>query len=374
MPQADSTRVRPAARSHASEEHWREVHEQLRGIARRRAALDAEEANLLRQAGALQLWRKLGYSSASEYMERELGYAPRTAVERLRVADALSQLPHLAAALTSGELRYSAVRELSRVVTPETEALWIDATRGQKVRQVQTMVAGRRHGDKPDDPARARVEGRQRATFELSPRAAAALHQARAALEAELGSRLNDDAFIEALCRRALDPSSVRGHRRRRTLSNRPSRDKGRSAARMPRISEHLRKQVLERDERCVVPGCHTTLKLDAYPIRNGGKARLRLAELCTMCRAHGRALRAGSLTLTGACPNELEFSWSPRARSKARRDAIGAGPSLRPPERRPAPPRPTQRAHRNGRNLQRPRRPRLSTARARNRRSSGST
>ena len=42
-------------RRHAAE--WARVDQKLRGIAARRAALDAEEANLLRDAEELKLWR-----------------------------------------------------------------------------------------------------------------------------------------------------------------------------------------------------------------------------------------------------------------------------------------------------------------------------
>ena len=36
-------------------EHWQVLHQQLRGIAKRRAALDAEEARCLREADTLKL-------------------------------------------------------------------------------------------------------------------------------------------------------------------------------------------------------------------------------------------------------------------------------------------------------------------------------
>jgi hypothetical protein len=55
-------------------ESWQALHQRLRGIAKRRAALDAEEAQCLREAQALQLWRQLGYVHMAEYLERELGY------------------------------------------------------------------------------------------------------------------------------------------------------------------------------------------------------------------------------------------------------------------------------------------------------------
>ena len=93
---------------------WREVDGQLRSLAVRRAALDAQEARLLREAERLQIWRPLGMVSALDYMERVLGYAPHSAMERLRVARALQSLPvnalfscHNAVRTTAGTGRIS---------------------------------------------------------------------------------------------------------------------------------------------------------------------------------------------------------------------------------------------------------------------------
>src|SRR5690606_26210864 len=79
------------------------VHRELRRIAKARGGLDLEEAAALREAQALGLWRRYGYSSLIEYMELELGYAPRAAVEGLRVAHAIVELPQIAKGLESGE-------------------------------------------------------------------------------------------------------------------------------------------------------------------------------------------------------------------------------------------------------------------------------
>lgn len=45
-----------------------EVDRQLRKVAERRAALDAEEARLLREAERLQIWLPLGMVSVLDYM------------------------------------------------------------------------------------------------------------------------------------------------------------------------------------------------------------------------------------------------------------------------------------------------------------------
>src|SRR5579862_6154031 len=85
---------------------WREVDRKLRSIAKRRAGLDAEEARWLREAERLRLWREIGYVSMLEYLEDVFGYTPHVALERLRVARALGELPELGEALESGELSH----------------------------------------------------------------------------------------------------------------------------------------------------------------------------------------------------------------------------------------------------------------------------
>src|SRR5438270_13446443 len=97
-----------------SDRDWREVDRELRGIAKRRAALDAEEARWLREARRLMIWREVGCGSLAEYMERRLGYGPHTAMERLRVALAIEERPASEHALADGELPFSAGGERAR--------------------------------------------------------------------------------------------------------------------------------------------------------------------------------------------------------------------------------------------------------------------
>jgi hypothetical protein len=101
-------------------------------------------------------------------------------------------------------LPFSAVRELSRVATPVTEASWIAAADGKNLRQIEDLVADHRPGDHPDDPpdpeARTHV-----VRFELAAETFASLRQARMVLDDEHGKNLSDDPFIAALCRAVLD-------------------------------------------------------------------------------------------------------------------------------------------------------------------------
>jgi hypothetical protein len=182
---------------------WETVDQQLRCIALRRAALDAEEARWLRAAEDVKIWVPLGMVSALDYMERVLGYAPHAAMERLRVARALEHLPLLEAALDAGDLCFSAVRELSRVATPGTEAAWRNRALGKNLRQVEELVSGHAQGDLPDDPKDPNLEPRW-FKLRLSPDVIARVRQARAVLAEEHGRQLDDDALATVFCEAVL--------------------------------------------------------------------------------------------------------------------------------------------------------------------------
>lgn len=99
---------------------WNQVHARLVELARERAALDWEEAKLLIIAQRMRIHAELGYGNFGEYMDRMLGHRGKAGRERLRVAEALAELPKTAEALRDGRVSWSAVRELTRIVCAET--------------------------------------------------------------------------------------------------------------------------------------------------------------------------------------------------------------------------------------------------------------
>lgn len=101
-------------------------------------------------------------------------------------------------------LPFSAIRELTRVATPATEAAWREAATGKNLRQIEEVVADHRPGDYPDDPPDPEVRVRV-VRFELSAETFALLRQARVVLDDEHGSHLSDDQFVAALNNAVLD-------------------------------------------------------------------------------------------------------------------------------------------------------------------------
>src|SRR5688500_16042911 len=138
----------------AGSEEWVLAHEALSRLRLKRAALDAEEGTWLLRALRAATHVYFGYASFGEYVERLFGVNRRTTEEKLRVARALEELPELAEALSSGQLNWSAVRELSRVAVPETEREWIAVARRGNVRAVERMVSGIARGERPTDRRR----------------------------------------------------------------------------------------------------------------------------------------------------------------------------------------------------------------------------
>src|SRR5678815_97925 len=182
----------------SSFEEMEAVETALIQIGRQRAALDADEVSWLREAERVEVWTKRALPNALAYLEQVLGYAPRTAKEKLRVARALGTLPALTAALAANTLHYSAVRELTRVATPATERVWIEAARQKKsLREIEELVSGRRPGDLPTDAAddEARLH---RVTWLVTGETLALMRQARTVLDDERGTSLDDDAFAAA--------------------------------------------------------------------------------------------------------------------------------------------------------------------------------
>src|SRR5215475_9308426 len=323
---------------------WREVDRRLREYARHRASLDAAEAFDLLRAEQLKLHFLCGFATMYEYLERKLGYGPHAARERMRVARSLARLPQTTAALARGELTYSAVRELTRVATAETEANWLAATEGMVANQIEALVAGHQPGDQPEDPTHPDLRPRVM-RIELPPEVYALWRQARSVVTAERGTELSDAEFVETLCRGAINPGTgaagpahqiayqqcpdcrrVTQNGAGREVDIRPevferaacdakvlgSLDAPTPERATTTVTPRLREQVFARDHhRCTVPGCRSARNLDIHhivPQAQGGKHEL--WNITLLCSGHHAALHDGLLVMQGQAPYEIEFRW----------------------------------------------------------------
>lgn len=320
-----------------------QVHHRLKRIVKARGSLDAQEAAALREAQELGLWRRYGHNSLLDYMEREMGYTPRAALERLRVADAIAALPQIGEALAQGELSFSGARELTRVATGETEGEWIEAVTDKNMRQVEELIAGHQKGDRPTDPVEPSLR-KKVLRFEVKPETYALVRQVQKILDQERGERLDNDAVMAALCRDFLDARESGETKRARTRAayqvavtvceqcKRGWQDGGGVTVEMSPpaieraqcdaerigsvdgdeitrakqdIPEPTRRKVLRRDHgRCRVPGCRSQ-NVDVHhivPRAEGGTHEP--SALCCLCEGHHLALHEGSLSLSGIAPD----------------------------------------------------------------------
>src|SRR5258705_3264242 len=130
---------------------WEEADRQLRRCARERARLDVEEARWLIVAWRTRAHVHRGCATFNEYLERELGYTPRAAEDRLKVAKALNAMPKLRGALVDGRLPFTAVRELVRGIRKDTEGEWGGAGAGKTGGEGAAPVSGHKPGELPTD-------------------------------------------------------------------------------------------------------------------------------------------------------------------------------------------------------------------------------
>jgi len=297
---------------------------------RQQSAWDAEEARDLRVAESSQHWTHYGCVTLIEYLEVVCGIEPRTAIERVRVSYALGDLPLLEAELEEGTFQFSHVKELTRILVPDTEEEWIRHARGMTYREVQQAIAGHVRGDRPTDPTQP-DERRRFIGFHLKPSTIARLSAVLKELEAERGDRFtDDDDKINALCDRAsgdLSPAEVWITPEGRGFAHGVELDDAELATLTcdatilghvddphgrahPTITAKKRKRIRARDgHRCSVPGCRATRYLDVHHIihREHGGDDADENVLC-LCRGHHRLHHQGLLSITGRAPDALTF------------------------------------------------------------------
>ncbi|MFT3697454.1 MAG: HNH endonuclease [Kofleriaceae bacterium] len=343
---------------------WQQVDQQLRLLARDRGAIDAREAPLLRTVVRMDVWKHVAKVSLYAYLEDVLGYGPKVARDRVRVAFALEQLPALAAALESGEHSYTAVRELTRIVTPKTEPAWIEAVRGCNSARVQEMVSMHRRGDSPNDPPDYEVKPCI-VTFELSPATYARLRQVQVEIANELGAEIDDNILFDALlaareggvagtsaraqvqmtvCEKC-DQGFVNAGGRQMPISDNERERLDCDAVRIGSdreperltkdITPKTRRAVQQRDHgKCVVAGCRSSRYIDIHhviPRSQGGSHRAE--NLVLLCGGHHRMHHDGKLLFSrvaktsGHCAVEAPANANqPRAGSAANDDAVRTG------------------------------------------------
>ena len=85
-------------------------------------------------------WREGGYCNLGNWLDHRCGLGPCAARERIRIGRALERLPHIDAAFRDGAISYSKVRAITRVATPETDAMLLAIAEGSSAAQLESLV------------------------------------------------------------------------------------------------------------------------------------------------------------------------------------------------------------------------------------------
>jgi hypothetical protein len=272
--------------------------------------------------------------SIREYLERRMGHTPGVASERVRVAEALEAMPALEEALVSGELSYSAVREITRIATRRTERAWLAACRGKTVKEITELLAEREPGDRPESPRKPDLRLKDK-TIKLPPHVEAILRQCRAKLESEMGERVADHEVIEAMGLAFLrgDAAASKSAPAQIAISVCPScrvarqngagvefaispaaferaacdaqwlgNVDGERARAVQDVTPATRTFVFARDKhRCRVPGCRSARNLEVHHIvhrEDGGSHEP--GNLVALCGGHHALYHEGKLIIRG--------------------------------------------------------------------------
>ncbi len=322
---------------------WKQAHERLVELAKRKGILDVEEGELLLDAHRAAAHVFLGFATFEQYVDFLLGYSPRMTQERLRVARSLRQLPELRAAMKHGRLSWSAARELTRVAIEETEVAWLQAAKNKTVRQVEELVCGHAVGDMPADPVRSEAR-RHLLRFEVSAETYAMFREACNRIRRDSGENLDDDSMLLLIARGVLEGPKAPGRASYQVAVTRcPDCNRGTVVAGGDEIqagpevlemalcdAEHvgdphdthvgaptsqtippaIRRRVVRRDHgRCQVPGCRCSLYVDIHHLHlrsEGGDHHP--DRLLVLCAAHHRAVHRGTLIIEGGAVGALVF------------------------------------------------------------------
>ena len=107
--------------------------------------LDAARHRLLeciRQFDESRGWCAQGAVSCAHWLSWRIGLDLGTAREKVRVANALGQLPRIDEALRVGKLSYAKVRALTRVATAANEAKLLDLALAATGAQLERICRG----------------------------------------------------------------------------------------------------------------------------------------------------------------------------------------------------------------------------------------
>ena len=327
--------------------------EQLRAAAARFRAVRLELGELLLEARAVGLHRRLGYVRVTYYAVEVLGLHYRTARDLIEVAKKAGEWPVLRAALESGAVAWSKARSLIRVAEADTVAAWVERAAAVSARELDEEVSASSPGELPPTPGARRLAPCRRDVVLRDVEAAdadaiEALIRAVQAAAGLTGAEVSRGHVVADACREALlrmqaghdgptgDPHVIVLHHDADSGSTTCGEAEvseevaaevscdhvvidltdgpGRGTARRS-IPPRIARAVLDRDgRRCTVPGCDNRLFVHLHHLRfacDGGPATE--ANLTCLCSQHHRLVHAGSMGVERTGDGSLRFGFADR-------------------------------------------------------------
>ncbi len=349
-----------------------DLEDEIINLAGRINAEEYEFLVLVREFDLRQGWKAYHFNNCAEWLNMKCGLCPGTAREKLRVANALFDLPLTSGAFQSGELSYSKARALTRIATPATEERLLDyailATAQQvddhcrKLRNVHRQFAGEdaqrlhrerylsrsTHGDGsmtisvelPREQGELVMKALEMAlaSMETSEGGAGAetLHQQQADALVEVARGYLAGGEEQKSCTADhyqvvvhVDEKALRGQPDEKSNSDLPIEtvrrlccdsavvtveedEKGNplNVGRKHRVVQPaLRRALLARDKCCRYPGCTHEKWLDAHHVMHWADGGYTsLDNTILLCSKHHRLLHEGAFSIKNGPSGEFQF------------------------------------------------------------------
>ena len=130
-----------------------ELFSELDDLFRTRAAIDGRIVERLGEVGRREAFRDEGATSVPAWAVERFAVSAPTARAYAHVAERAWDLPHLAGALSEGEVNFDQVRTVVDVATPESERSLLDTAKECSVRQLADVARASQRDSVPEAQA-----------------------------------------------------------------------------------------------------------------------------------------------------------------------------------------------------------------------------
>ena len=114
-----------------------------RAVTRMAAHINLADWRFIKLIAAMERsrgWREGGYCNLGNWLDHRCGLGPCAARERIRIGRALAKLPRIDEAFRDSVISYSKVRAITRVATPDTDAMLLAIAEGSSAAQLESLV------------------------------------------------------------------------------------------------------------------------------------------------------------------------------------------------------------------------------------------